>query len=654
MDHQSPPQYTYDPLPLVPDVGQTPLYTRFLLLNAGKPDDPLTGSLGIYPLEPKSALIPPHEALSYAWGTAPTQTPIYIDGRPLDIRPNLEGALRHLRLPTQARRLWVDAVCIDQSNVDERTRQVKYMRFVYKYATRVIVWLGPWKPGVERGFELAKMMAEKMATKPTSSEAERQIAFLTMLSSAPETFASLNDIFEREYFERNWCLQETVVSASSIVKCGDFEMDFFDLIITTAPFFAAKRGLMGSKNTLEFWYLISLARSPPAKLNPGGEGPLGSLLTLLAETRRFKATDPRDKIFSLLGISNEGSNVDFQRDNNLQPSYRKDVVEVYRDLARFYIAKEPQELDVLSHVQHTNDLTGGSFPSWVPKWFQDNECAVFGPVSFLAGYSQKADGYVAETQDLPIAGAVRPDSLHLGGFYVDKVKSVSQVMWYDGVAPLLFQEVWDQMFEFPITKASMPVYRDGSHLALSMGVTMGAGALGPTGADTEVLAQTVNERRHSLGSNVQERFTQQAQANAAAYFLANYFKNVTDPAVTRAQEPSGADYMRKIASAAEASGGVPGNVVIFERGARIWSHNRRFYLTESGCMGIGPKMMCAGDEVCVLYGGQVPFILRRMHDHHVFVGETFVQDNDIMLGKTAEDVKAGRRPDTPSVMFELR
>lgn len=68
-------------------------------------------------------------------------------------------------------------------------------------------------------------------------------------------------------------------------------------------------------------------------------------------------------------------------------------------------------------------------------------------------------------------------------------------------------------------------------------------------------------------------------------------------------------------------------------------------------MGIGSKMMRTGDEVCVLYSGRAPYILRRMHDHHVFVGNTFVNDEDIMWGKTVEDVRSGRKPDTPSIML---
>lgn len=188
---------------------------------------------------------------------------------------------------------------------------------------------------------------------------------------------------------------------------------------------------------------------------------------------------------------------------------------------------------------------------------------------FLAGYPEKIDRYFAETRDLPVARlAVKPNSLHLGGLYVDKVKSDSDVMWCQLDSPLVFEEVWNQMFDFLITKDPMPIYRDGSHLALSMNVTLTAGPLESIVSDFEVLTQITNERKFNFDSNAQQRFNQQTQANAASYLLANHFSNVTDSAVDGIQELFGADYMRSLTKVVKASGGVPGSVETFERRAR--------------------------------------------------------------------------------------
>ncbi|EDN07881.1 predicted protein [Histoplasma mississippiense (nom. inval.)] len=172
------------------------------------------GSLLTYALDPDFAPIPPYEALSYVWGTEAGQVSIHVDGRPIAIKQNLDSALRSLRLPTQARRVWVDALCIDQSNIEERSRQVRYIRFVYKHATRVVVWLGCWTPGVEMAFELA----ERLAVVRESCGADKvslQKAVVELAEGAPEAFDHLNRLFDRPYFLRNWCIQEVVASSGT-------------------------------------------------------------------------------------------------------------------------------------------------------------------------------------------------------------------------------------------------------------------------------------------------------------------------------------------------------------------------------------------------------------------------------------------------------
>ena len=116
--HPSVPAYRYWPLPPIVEYGQTPPFTRIMLLGAGVGGEPLSCSLTIIGVES----CPPFEALSYVWGQARAVHPVLCDGGAVSITQNLDDALRSLRLPTQARRLWVDAVCIDQQNLDKQFR----------------------------------------------------------------------------------------------------------------------------------------------------------------------------------------------------------------------------------------------------------------------------------------------------------------------------------------------------------------------------------------------------------------------------------------------------------------------------------------------------------------------------------------------------
>ena len=88
--------------------------------------------------------VPKYEAISYAWGSAgdPLSVEIGVDAELL-ITPNLFTALPYLRHVTQERVLWIDAICVDQQNLRERSQQVGRMKDVFFLAERVIVWLGP-------------------------------------------------------------------------------------------------------------------------------------------------------------------------------------------------------------------------------------------------------------------------------------------------------------------------------------------------------------------------------------------------------------------------------------------------------------------------------------------------------------------------------
>ena len=98
----------------------------------------------------------PFEALSYAWGDTHRFGAIFIHDdynktfsggkniyNKLQVGENLAEALRHLRSPQIPRDIWIDAICIDQSNVAERGEQIKRMASIFSLAQRVIVWLGP-------------------------------------------------------------------------------------------------------------------------------------------------------------------------------------------------------------------------------------------------------------------------------------------------------------------------------------------------------------------------------------------------------------------------------------------------------------------------------------------------------------------------------
>jgi hypothetical protein len=111
---------------------------RLLVLEPGKEDADLHCQLTTV----SSVSARHYEALSYCWGTEESTVRIFVCGKDMQVKPNLEHALKNLRREKRHRIIWVDAICINQSDVSEKNQQVPRMKIIYENATRVLIWIG--------------------------------------------------------------------------------------------------------------------------------------------------------------------------------------------------------------------------------------------------------------------------------------------------------------------------------------------------------------------------------------------------------------------------------------------------------------------------------------------------------------------------------
>ena len=683
--------YIYQPLPQQREWDRRKYFTRMLLLEGAADEEPLRGYLEIIDLEQA----PRYEALSYTWGADNAQNCIRIQGCPMPIKPNLEMALRHLRLRDQARRLWVDALCINQGDLDERALQVQYMVKVYKYAARVIVWIGLKVPGVEEAFLAAKELAEAQecinreantlgGTGPASFDLDVVRALLeSAVEGLPDTwFDNLRMVFERPYFKRCWCVQEVVASQWAIVKCEELEMSFLDLISTITLMGLARHDLsMAEKiqNNATLWYRIYQRKTSQEKQEV--EGSIGDFLTLLDETRTQEATDIRDRVWSLLGICDEGirpslattqvletprrfgpvnlarkvfnrmqdhialyntpPSRDF-RPEALVPNYRKDPVSVFCDLTRFLLRKSPRILDALNHVQHHQDPELGEYPSWVPKWFEPRRSMVFPRGIYLSGFCDGHFRYFAKLHDSPLTGqSQQPRVLSLDGYRCDVVQAMSDEVDFQhqleglDLALAVISKVWLQLFGRPLSSHDAAQYFDGTSLTRAFLLAMGAGTL----ASISGMAANQQIGLHVVGDPIAATLKEDPKTLPYKHIDA-LMKAVEHVHQTQGQSLAPDDERYMPAS-------------IYLAGIRVFATARRVFVTKGGRLGLGPKMMQPGDEVVVLFGGRLPFVVRPKGDHHVFVGSCYVADDQIMWGAVTEMV-INNRGGPPRFTFELR
>ena len=171
---------------------------------------------------------PIFEAISYTWGTDESQASITVNGFSIRIRQNLLQALSRFRLGHRSRFLWVDALCISQTDMQEKSQQVQQMGRTFREADQVLVWLGKHADESEALFQAWPDPAYDTRRKSIRELERRQRIWSHFLS--------------RPYFTRTWIIQEVVSARSLFMYCGDHVMSWdklmrFDLADKMYPTF---------------------------------------------------------------------------------------------------------------------------------------------------------------------------------------------------------------------------------------------------------------------------------------------------------------------------------------------------------------------------------------------------------------------------------
>lgn len=356
---------------------------------------------------------PPYFALSYTWGHPilddfedDLSNAILCNGRWLPVGLNLIEALWFFFAEKLNHYdwLWVDAVCINQSNLTERGEQVQLMTQLYAYAKEVLVWLGHEDTDARCAFGLLEeyvplvkqIIRSEMAENPTTDlvPASKNIcddaSFHRRHGTKQRSFGewrSLIKFFSRRWFKRTWVIQETVLNAGPTLYCGSLQFQWRDLDIFVACVFGG------------FWYgsnlrdlelsmtetatIFTLHRNIREELRPELSNETVVPATK-ADVRTFKffedcvlrtsmlqATDARDKIYALTGLIRA-----FTIANNLEvdiptkADYEAPISKVFREFTML-ILYTTRSLDIWSYViDESARRPDVSVPSWVPQLYQ--------------------------------------------------------------------------------------------------------------------------------------------------------------------------------------------------------------------------------------------------------------------------------------------
>lgn len=666
---------------------------RLLTLLPGQWLERLNVELSIVSLDDN----PKYEALSYTWGNDEFKEPLHVSNKPVGITTNLKKALRRLRSPIEALVIWVDAVCINQENMDERAQQVMMMGDIYSQCQRVIIWLGDDQPlsgphidlggkGNSKNYPmydpwiLCRELARDihlhecvgfMASERDVQEGEVPSAMITTLEWQP----MMDAVLDSPWWDRIWVVQETLLPSKALLCYGTDSVEW--TVVATAiqnvrrhlaTCCARPWGIDDFHMTINSLIeKISAIEAMRAQLQADQKP---SLLQLLHAFRTREANDVRDKIYGLLGLQPSFESVPLVTPNYTTPAgqvFRQVAIDIVRDSRTLDLLighnvwdLAPESVGPTSHdwLAPQELSTCDDLPSWAPDWsISQNLQSAEILRSNLARSTFHASGDFASVEI-----EVTDNMLDVPGLRVDTVYEVSRVPFpvetlttlpssFTVAAETAITE-WALVFERVFDMSDNPY----KHLH---------GGAGPAFLRT-VLGGHILES--TVEPNVQDaRAIQLEDLVDLQLWMLEDLKTLSDSA-PKAGERDATDFLALTSWTArnhkllQTVWNSPIGISV-----KVAAMRRTFFTTQKGYIGLGPANIRPMDQIFILDGAKTPFILRcpekelhdwlqaqsaagqlissstiqRFFDSYSFVGDCYV--DGVMDGEYANAHQAEKR-----------
>ncbi|KAG4436197.1 hypothetical protein IFR05_008325 [Cadophora sp. M221] len=420
-----------------------------------------------------NALHPPfdgiYEALSYTWGSSENPQNIavvkmlteeaqdlsleapFTREDTLSISQNLHDALKHLRRPHEARILWIDAICIDQSDEKERSREVSRMGDIYRRARQVVIWLGPEADDSQLAMELIKSIGSDLVIENSRFKAVRyrnpDIQRRWETDAKKRHWNAFLKLLSRPWFTRLWVFQETQLAVGGVVVAGLEE--------------AVLRHFVFAVSRLDVVHFNDKVKAPipsePIRISnimdllwPVRQHSSPSIL--IETTRSLSCLDPRDRVYGILSL------LPYNFDYTQRPDYTLNVEDVYKE---FFLA----QLSSYS-VARFDQVIGNGCSSFstitVPSWVPD-----------LAWHGSAFPTSSAGSSSHEITHSKMDDSLTIPGVQIDKVRYVGEAIPSTATMDEMLKIVrsWERSLTNNIYRQDESRIREDLHITIDKFIT---------------------------------------------------------------------------------------------------------------------------------------------------------------------------------------
>lgn len=559
---------------------------------------------------------PKYEALLYAWGDQESSKPILLNGKPWTVRPTLAAALRRLRHEGTERYLWIDALCMNQSDPDDRRYNLGLMDHIFKSSVRCLAWVGDVYEGVSSPtswtFLLRHPSTHQWQHNPARdsvqdaiSQEDASLAFglLTQFGNlerhkegasvddlrlfvTPESQRALGNLMALPWWKRFWPFLRAISTPSAVLMCGTMCIGL-DLVgrnaFTLRKYLRQKtHGWRRRGDALDFDVILPFLRTVGRLQRFREKGVPEGFTFAMNATRDLHCAEPKRKVFAFLKLFDD---VPFIQGLNYSLSINQ--------VCEMITSHQLLRTDSLFPLVRTTEVgRNRTLPSWVPDWAATvgNESQFHSELSFFMSW----DSFDASSGRHSIV-SIHDHTLQVQGVFVDKVSTTYGLM--------------------------------------------------ESGMDLEGLML-------NLASQLGEDYTDQISkltglSNMSRAAQASFFETETSglrrqdvwrlfTSDVRISEDNEMEWRRARNSDLA--------VCMSESQHRLLGHGvmgRRLFSTGMRYFGLGSADMKDGDIVVVLFGGRFPFILRpTVGNSYRLVGYAYVLG--IMDGEAVSDSQKGR------------
>jgi hypothetical protein len=542
---------------------------RLVTIQEGHFDDTIHCNLSKVSLRDE----PAYEALSYTWGDLTSRGRIYLNGRPYQVTKNLKSALRYLRHVDKPRVLWIDALCINQKDIPERNSQVMHMNGIYREALEVVAWVG------EEGDD-SNLAFDAFEALPTDESTHWNPAIYPKLQNIlnePKYAIAIDMFSQRSWWHRVWTVQESVLPKTLHLVCGYRQISADRLFaVNNCYFIHATSCCLGILKDfrLGIFNLIAVLNVTRTTARSGA-----SIERLLAAYRGRHCTDPRDKVYGLLGI------VGSEDAKLIVPNYSTSVPEVYEQVT-LKLLESTKKLKLFSQLypQWEAGIVARRLPSWVPDWTSDCSYSQFQAINYRFDITHY---YAASAGSSTQIRSIKQGKIALRGILFSSCAAFGKP--HTGEIPNFNAfKLWPDLARImtdpnrSYANSSSTTYYSAYWQTLCASILPPQSALGGT-----KLLRTSN---HSYG---QAWF----EAWCNAYGLQIVPHSNTLPSGTASSDP--------------ASEATSAEIYAFANYVFIATIGKKLFISkEEGWLGLAPMHAEVGDRIALLEGGDVPYILR--------------------------------------------